>query len=256
MKTVTRSISLNSDLGEGFGAYAIADDETLLGLVSDANVACGFHGGDPRIMRRTCEIAAARGLGVGAHFGFDDIRGFGRRHLEVPRDELRDDIVYQIGGLQAVAKAAGAQVRYVKAHGALYHSALKYPDYAAAMLDAIVECAPDLPMLCQPGTTLARDAEARGMPLLREGFIDRTYQDDGLLTPRSQPGALVTDPELAGSRALRMALEGTVETVSGKVIPMEVDSLCIHSDSPGAVEMARSARAALEGGGVAVTSMV
>jgi UPF0271 protein len=248
-------ISLNSDIGEGYGVYAVADDAALLDLVSDVNVACGFHAGDPSIMRRTCEAAAERGLGVGAHFGFHDLRGFGRRRIDQPPRELRDDIVYQIGALQGVARAAGTTVSYVKTHGALYHCALEREDYAEAILDAVVQAAPEATLMSQPEVSLTRRALERGLTVLREGFVDRTYLGNGLLTPRSRPDALVRDLELAATRAVQIATTGTVSSVEGTVIPMPVDSLCIHSDSPGAVEIASHVRAALERAGVTVAPL-
>lgn len=253
---MTITISINSDIGEGYGTYKMADDETLLHLISDANVACGFHAGDPRIMRRTCEIAASNGVAVGAHFSFYDLRGFGRQPVEIDPAALRDDLIYQIGALTAIAHASGTRVGYVKPHGALYHSAIRRPEYTAALLDAIQQADAALSLLCQPGTSLSREASARGIKTLREGYIDRTYLPEGLLTPRSQPGALVSDVDVAAARALQIVTEQTVTATDGSVIPMTVDSLCIHSDSPGAVDFARAVRSALDAAGVKVAPLV
>lgn len=253
----TKHISLNSDIGEGYGAYSIADDAALMALVSDVNVACGFHGGDPSIMRRTCEVAARDGLGVGAHFGFFDLRGFGRREIDQPPTELRDDI--DLPDRRAARRGRGCRnLRLLRpsARCALPHSRIKRPDYTEAMLDAIEQAAPGLPMLCLPGVSLVDRAIERGITVLREGFIDRTFLDDGRLTPRSRPeDALVKDPQVAASRAVDMVVDGQVESVSGNRIPMEIDTLCIHSDSPGAVELATHVRAVLQDAGVVIKSM-
>lgn len=248
-------VSINSDMGEGYGVYSVVDDESLLTLVSDVNVACGFHAGDPSIMRRTCERAVALGHSIGAHFGFFDLRGFGRRRMDQPPRELRDDIVYQIGALQSVARAAGGRMSYVKTHGALYHCALEREDYLQAILDAIEQAAPGAALLCQPGVIMAERAAERGITVWREGFVDRTYLGNGLLTPRSRPDAMVAGPEQAARQAVRIATTGTVQTVDGTVIPMPVDSLCIHSDSTGALEFASAVRTALAGAGVGVQSL-
>ena len=247
-------VSLNTDIGEGYGAWSVADDETLLSLVTDANVACGFHAGDPDILRRTCEVAAANGVGVGAQVGFDDLRGFGRRFIQVPRESLVNDVLYQLGALAGLASVAGTRVSYLKPHGALYHAATQHDDYADAVVEAMLAYAAaglgELPLLCQPGTRLAARAAAAGVPAVAEGFVDRAYTADGLLVPRGQPGAVVTDLDEACTRAVRMVREGTVEAVDGSTVAMRIESLCVHSDSPGAVEVARAVRTALEHDGV------
>jgi UPF0271 protein len=247
-------VSLNTDIGEGYGAWSVADDETLLSLVTDANVACGFHAGDPDILRRTCELAAASGVGVGAQVGFGDLRGFGRRFIQVPRASLVNDVLYQIGALAALAAVAGTRVTYVKPHGALYHATTQHDDYADAVVGALLEHAAagqgELLLLCQPGTRLATRAVDAGVRVVAEGFVDRGYTADGLLVPRGEPGALVTDLDDACRRALRMVTDGTVQAADGSSVPMRVESLCVHSDSPGAVEVARAVRAALEHAGV------
>ena len=247
-------VSLNSDIGEGYGAWSIADDEALLGLVTDANVACGFHAGDPDILRRTCETAAAKGVGVGAQVGFDDLRGFGRRFIQVPKQSLVNDVLFQVGALSGLAAVAGTRVSYVKPHGALYHATTQHDDYAGAVVEAILEYAAagqgDLALLCQPGTRLAERAETAGVPVVAEGFLDRGYTADGLLVPRSEPGAVITDLDQVCRRAVRMVQQGTVEAADGTEVQMRVASLCVHSDSPGAVEVARAVRTALEQAGV------
>ena len=243
-------ISLNSDLGEGYGAYRMGEDDTLLGLVTDANVACGFHGGDPDIMDATCRTAVANGVGIGAHPGFRDLIGFGRRFVEVSRTTLANELSYQLAALGAFARRAGGQVSYVKVHGALYHAAVQDNEYADAVLDAILDYDAQLPFLCQPGTSFAARADQRRVRRIREGYIDRGYQRDGLLVPRSDPNAVISDVAAAADRAVQLATEGTVVTADGETIEMPVDSLCIHSDSPGAPQMARAVRDALKGAGV------
>src|SRR5580765_3451480 len=186
-----RTISLNADLGEGFGAWSYGDDEALLDVVTDANVACGFHGGDPDVIRRTCAMAVERGVRIGAHPGFPDIRGFGRRHIVMPRSSVVNDVLYQLGALAALAGAEGAALSYVKPHGALYHAAVADENYAIAVVEAIRTFDPSLPLLCQPGSRLAEHAESAGLRALAEGFIDRRYTETGLLVPRSEPGAVI-----------------------------------------------------------------
>lgn len=251
---MTAAISLNADIGEGYGRWRVAEDETLLSLVSDANVACGFHAGDPDIIRQTCRTAATRGVGVGAHPGFLDLRGFGRRFVAVPAESVTNDVLYQLGGLESLAGSARVRMSYVKPHGALSHAAIADETVADAIISAILAKDPNLPLLIQPGTTFARRADAHGVQVIPEGFVDRAYTADGLLVPRERPGALVTDVEQSCAQALRMALHHEVETIDGQVIAMPVESLCIHSDSPGAVEMATAVRRALEQAGVSVTS--
>lgn len=248
-------ISLNADVGEGFGPWSYGDDDALLRVVTDANVACGFHGGDPDVIRRTCATAVAAGVRIGAHVGFQDLRGFGRRHIAVPRESLVNDVVYQLGALATFALIEGSVVSYVKPHGALYHSAVADDQYAAAIVEAIRVFDAALPLLCQPGTRLAQHAEAVGVRLLAEGFVDRRYTNEGLLVPRSEPGAVIADRDAAVGQAVRLAMESIVETCDGTAVPMSVDSLCVHSDSPGAAAFARATRAALEAAGVAVTSV-
>ncbi len=247
-----RVVSLNTDIGEGYGVWRVTDDAALLAVVTDANVACGFHAGDPDILRRTCEVAAEGGVGVGAQVGFADLRGFGRRFVQVPRESLVNDVLYQLGALAALASVAGTRVSYVKPHGALYHAATQHDDYAAAVVEAMLAYDSALALLCQPGTRLAELAGREGVQHVAEGFVDRGYTSDGLLVPRSEPGAVVTDLDEARSRAVRMAREGTVDAVDGTTIPMQVESLCVHSDSPGALEVATAVREALEAEGIAL----
>lgn len=252
--TTAAHVSLNADIGEGYGVWSVADDEALLPLVTDANVACGFHAGDPDILRRTCEIAAANGVGVGAQVGFGDLRGFGRRFIQQSRASLVNDVLYQVGALGELAAVAGTHLTHVKPHGALYHATTQHDDYAEAVVEAMLghaACGHEaLLLLCQPGTRLAAAAHRAGIRVVAEGYADRAYRADGLLVPRGEPGAVITDPDETGRRAVRMVLEDSVGAVDGSPVPMHVESLCVHSDSPGAVDVVRAVRAALRQAGV------
>ncbi|WCN81635.1 LamB/YcsF family protein [Micromonospora sp. LH3U1] len=238
-------MDLNADLGEGFGIWRLGDDEALLGLVTSANVACGFHGGDPSTMRRVCEGAARRGVAVGAQVGYRDLAGFGRRRIAYDFAELRDEVTYQLGALNAFCRLFGTRVRYLKPHGALYHAASTDESQAAAVVAAVTGYDPDLPILCLPGSTLAQLAVGAGLPVVAEAFADRAYLPNGALVPRGTPGAVITDPEQVAERAVRMATERSVVAVDGTVIPCSVDSICVHGDTPGAVSAAELVRATL-----------
>jgi UPF0271 protein len=247
-------MDLNADLGEGFGIWRLGDDEALLDLVTSANVACGFHGGDPSTMRRVCAAAAERGVAVGAQVGYRDLAGFGRRHIEYGFAELRDEVTYQLGALDAFCRAFGTRVRYLKPHGALYHAAAVDQTQAAALIAALTDYDRDLPVLCAPGSVLAQLAVGAGIRVVTEGFADRGYLPNGALVPRTSLGALITDPEVVAERAVRMATERTVLAVDGTVVPCPVDSICLHGDTPGAVACAAMVRAALLDAGVTLTS--
>ncbi|MBQ0978614.1 MULTISPECIES: LamB/YcsF family protein [Micromonospora] len=238
-------MDLNADLGEGFGIWRLGDDEALLGLVTSANVACGFHGGDPSTMRRVCEGAARRGVAVGAQVGYRDLAGFGRRHIAYDFAELRDEVTYQLGALNAFCRLFGTRVRYLKPHGALYHATSTDESQAAAVVAAVTGYDPELPVLCLPGSTLAQLAVGAGLPVVAEAFADRAYLPNGALVPRGTPGAVITDPEQVAERAVRMAVERSVVAVDGTVIPCSVDSICLHGDTPGAVSAAELVRATL-----------
>jgi 5-oxoprolinase (ATP-hydrolysing) subunit A len=241
-------VDLNSDIGEGFGAWKLGDDAALLSVVTSANVACGFHAGDPSTMARVCATAAANTVAVGAQVGYRDLAGFGRRRIEYDLGELRDDLLYQIGALSAFAS-----VRYVKPHGALYNTAAVDAGQAGAVVAAVSAWRERLPVLCQPGSVLARLAARAGLTVVSEGFPDRGYLDDGRLAPRGTPGALIVDPPLVAARAVRMAVEGVVESVTGATIACSVESLCVHGDTPGASALARAIRDALIAEKVAVS---
>lgn len=238
-------MDLNADLGEGFGIWRLGDDEALLSLVTSANVACGFHGGDPSTMRRVCEGAARGGVAVGAQVGYRDLAGFGRRHIAYDFAELRDEVTYQLGALNAFCRLFGTRVRYLKPHGALYHAASIDESQAAAVVAAVTGYDPELPVLCLPGSTLAQLAVGAGLPVVAEAFADRAYLPNGALVPRGTPGAMITDPEQIAERAVRMAVERSVVAVDGTVIPCSVDSICLHGDTPGAVSAAELVRATL-----------
>jgi UPF0271 protein len=247
-----RPIDLNADLGEGFGVWRLGDDDALLGIVTSANVACGFHAGDPATMRRVCSRAAAAGVAVGAQVSYRDLAGFGRRFMDVDPAELTDDILYQLAALDGIARVAGTRVSYVKPHGALYNAAVRHEGHAQAVVDAVLAYDRRLPVLGLPGSVLLREAEAAGMRPVTEGFADRGYTPAGTLVPRTQPGALVHDPVAVAARALRMAADGVVDAVDGTTLLMPVQSVCVHGDTPGAVEMARAVRTALEQAGLAL----
>ncbi|MDG4778424.1 LamB/YcsF family protein [Micromonospora sp. WMMD961] len=238
-------MDLNADLGEGFGIWRLGDDEALLSLVTSANVACGFHGGDPSTMRRVCEGAARRGVAVGAQVGYRDLAGFGRRSIAYDFAELRDEVTYQLGALNAFCRLFGTRVRYLKPHGALYHATSTDESQAAAVVAAVTGYDPELPVLCLPGSTLAQLAVGAGLPVVAEAFADRAYLPNGALVPRGTPGAVITDPEQVAERAVRMAVERSVVAVDGTVIPCSVDSICLHGDTPGAVSAAELVRATL-----------
>jgi 5-oxoprolinase (ATP-hydrolysing) subunit A len=243
-------IDLNADLGEGFGVWRLGDDEALLEIVTSANVACGFHAGDPSTMRRVCAQAAARGVAVGAQVSYRDLAGFGRRFLDVAPAELTDDLLYQLAALDGIARAAGTRVAYVKPHGALYNAAVTHVGHAQAVVDAVLSYDRRLPVLGLPGSELLRGAEAAGLRPVAEGFADRGYTPDGTLVPRGQPGALIEQPDVVAERAVQMATDGFVVAVDGSRLGMPVESVCVHGDTPGAVALARAVRAALERSGV------
>lgn len=249
-------IDLNSDLGEGFGHWRMADDDALLDLVSSANVACGFHAGDPSTMRRVCERAVAGGVAIGAHVGYRDLVGFGRRRIDVDPDELADEVGYQIGALAAFARIAGDRVRYVKPHGALYNTVVTDTGQAAAVVEAVRRHDSALPVLGLPGSELLRLAEEAGLRTVAEAFADRAYTADGRLVPRRQPGAVLHDVEAIVDRCLRLATECEVDSIDGRTVAVPAESICVHGDTPQAVDIARRVRHALTEAGVRVTSFI
>ncbi|WP_024876204.1 LamB/YcsF family protein [Saccharomonospora piscinae] len=249
-------IDLNSDLGEGFGAWPLGDDDALLDVVTSANVACGFHAGDPSVLRRVTDRAAERGVAVGAQVGYRDLAGFGRRFIDMDPHELANDVIYQIGALDGFAKVAGTSVRYVKPHGALYNAVVHHAEQAAAVVEAISRYDPALPVLGLPGSELVKQAREAGLAVVLESFVDRAYTPEGALVSRREPHALVRDADEVVRRSVRMALDGAVEAVDGSRLSLRPQSLCVHGDTPGAVELARRVRKALADAGVSVRSFV
>ncbi|MET0531637.1 MAG: 5-oxoprolinase subunit PxpA [Microvirga sp.] len=246
-------VDLNCDMGEGFGPWPMGDDEAMLDIVSSANIACGFHAGDPSIMFRTAEIARRKGVAIGAHPGFNDLHGFGRRFIkgDTPA-EIERMIAYQIGAMQAVASLAGHKVTYVKVHGALNNMANEDEDLALAIARAIKGVDASLVNVCMPGLLMEKASDTLGVKVAREIFADRTYEDNGTLTSRKKPGAVLHDADAAAERVLRMVQDKAVITTSGKRIPVEIDTICVHGDEPTAVAMARTVRQKLEANGVAI----
>jgi UPF0271 protein len=245
-------VDLNSDLGEGFGAWTLGDDDALLEVVSSANVACGFHAGDPDILRRVCAVAAQRGVSVGAQVGYRDLAGFGRRSIDVEPPSLVNDVLYQIGALDAFARVAGTRVRYVKPHGALYNRAVRDEQQAGAVVEAVALYDPSLPVLGLPGSALLRLASQAGLTAVEEAFADRGYTSQGTLVPRNQPGALLHDPAEVAARVVRMVSAGHVQSVDGQDVSVTARSVCVHGDTPGAVAMAVAVRKALLEAGMAI----
>lgn len=246
------SIDLNADLGEGFGRWRLTDDEQLLSVVTSANVACGFHAGDAATMRRVCALAAERGVAIGAQVSYRDLAGFGRRAMDVPSGELAAEVAYQIGALQVFARTAGARVAYVKPHGALYNRVVRDEEQAGAVIDGVLIADASLPVLGLPGSRLLDLAGKAGLPAVTEAFADRAYTDEGTLVPRARDGAVVSDPDAVVERSVRLARSGSVITHSGTRIEVRARSLCLHGDTPGAVELARRVRARLLESGVRV----
>jgi UPF0271 protein len=245
-------IDLNADLGEGFGRWRLTDDEQLLSVVTSANVACGFHAGDAATMRRVCELAAERGVRIGAQVSYRDLAGFGRRAMDVPPEELTAEVAYQIGALEVFARAAGSRVAYVKPHGALYNRVVHDEEQAAAVLDGVLLADAALPVLGLPSSRFLKLAERAGLPTVTEAFADRAYTEEGTLVPRTQDGAVITDAETVVERSVGLARFGVVTSHSGERVPVRARSLCLHGDTPGAVELARRVRDRLESSGVRV----
>jgi UPF0271 protein len=244
------SVDLNSDLGEGYGAYACGDDAAILSIVTSANVACGLHAGDPEIMARTFTLAKARGVAVGAHPGFPDLWGFGRRRMPFTPAEIERLVAYQVGAAQALAAYAGHRITYVKAHGALANIAAEERPVADAIARAVRAVDRDLALLAIALTAQVQAGEACGLEVHQEIFADRGYTEAGLLIPRSQPGALITDADEAADRVLRMVETGAIVTAGGASLPTPIRSICVHGDSAHAVATARAVRTRLEGAGV------
>jgi len=248
-------IDLNSDLGESFGAWKMGMDREVLAHVSSANVACGFHAGDPVTMVKTVMAAREAGVAVGAHPGYPDLVGFGRRNMACSPDEAYADCLVQIGSLIAVCRGSGVRLQHVKPHGALYNQAAKSEPLAEAIACAVKDAGEGLILLGLANSLFEPAAQKAGVPFAAEAFADRSYQQDGSLTPRSQPGAVIHDAKLAAARVVRMATEGVVETADGAIIHFRPDSICLHGDNPEAVAMAGRIRSALVEAGVTVTNL-
>ena len=242
-------------MGESFGAWTMGSDEALLDLVSSANIACGFHAGDPATMQRTVQCAVAKGVALGAHPSLPDLQGFGRRSMSITPGEARELILYQVGALGAFAKAAGARLHHVKPHGALYNMAAKDSSLAAALAGAVRDFDPSLILVGLSGSELIKAAQEIGLRCASEVFADRGYEADGSLSPRSLPGAMITDENLAVARVLRMVIEGRVESRTGPDVALKAETICIHGDQPHALAFARRLRGALEESGVEVRAL-
>jgi UPF0271 protein len=249
---MTIRIDLNCDMGESFGRYTLGSDAAMLDIVTSANVACGAHAGDPLVIHRTVSLAADRGVVVGAHPGYPDLQGFGRRALAMSAQELGATLIYQLGALAGFTGVVGTELSHVKPHGALYNLAARDMEIAEAISRAVAAFDRTLTLVTLPGSALLDAARAQGLSVAREGFADRAYEADGTLVPRGMPGAVIHDPERAADRAVRMVVEREVETLEGDVIPLEIDTLCVHGDTPNAPQIARQIRAALEAAGVEI----
>lgn len=249
-------IDLNADIGESFGSWTLGDDAAMLDVVTSANVACGFHAGDPAGLLRTCELAAERGVVIGAHVGYPDLVGFGRRFMDVAPEDLAADVIYQIGALAALARAAGSAIGYVKPHGALYNTIVRHRDQASAVVSAVARYDPQLPLMGIAGSVVLELAETAGLRTIGEAFADRAYTPQGTLVPRTEPGALLRDPQQVAARMVSVATTGRLTAIDGTQIEVRADSLCTHGDSPGAVAMAAAVRQALSAAGVHIRSFV
>lgn len=247
-------IDLNSDLGESLGAWSMGDDAAMLDIVSSANVACGFHAGDPAGILATLKAAHARGVSVGAHVAYPDLLGFGRRNMDVASADLVADVIYQIGALQGLAQAAGTSIGYVKPHGALYNTIAHDSAQARDVIAAIRAVDANLALVALAGSPLVRWAQDAGLRVVAEAFADRAYTPQGTLVSRREKGAVLHDSALVAQRMLRLVRDGVIQAIDGSLARVQAQSICVHGDSPGAVEMARAVRMALESDGVVVRS--
>ncbi len=252
MSDSTHVIDLNCDLGEGFGPWRLAPDDELMPLISSANVACGFHAGDPGIIEHTVQQAKRHGVGIGAHPGYPDRVGFGRRTMTATPDEVRTDVLYQIGAVAAFCRAAGAELQHVKGHGALYNLAVRYAETAEAIAAAVKQFDRNLLFFVLPGSELEAAGEAAGLRLAREAFADRGYLADGSLVPRSRPDAIITDHDVVVRRMVRLVMEGVVDTVDGTDLHLGADTICLHSDTPSALEIATTLRRGFDAAAITV----
>ncbi|GAA6191822.1 5-oxoprolinase subunit PxpA [Phaeobacter sp. NW0010-22] len=247
------SVDLNADMGESFGPWNMGDDSSLLKTITSANIACGFHAGDPDVMAKTMTLAAENGVGIGAHPGFPDLQGFGRRNMKVPHDTLRNMVRYQLGAAQGMADALGITVRHLKLHGALANMCSVDADMARACYQGALDVDPDIIIMVLAATKQEATVRDLGCKWVGEIFADRAYNDDGTLVDRSLPGAVIHDPAIAGPRILEMVRAGAIITESGKHIETSIDTICLHGDTPTAVQLAKSVRDSLTTGGISVT---
>ncbi len=245
-----KAVDLNADLGEGFGVWTLGDDAALLDVITSANIACGFHAGDPTIMRRVCAQAVERGVAIGAQVGYRDLAGFGRRPIDIEPDELVNDLIYQIAALDGFARVGGDRVRYVKPHGALYNTAASSPEQAAAVAEAVRLYDPMLPLVGLAGSELIAQAAAAGLTAVPEAFADRAYSPQGRLVSRRVAGAVLHDADAIAARCVQMVRDGTVVAVDGSAVQVAAESICVHGDTPGAVAIALRVRHSLVGAGV------
>ena len=250
-----RLVDLNADMGEGFGPWTMGSDRELAALVTSASLACGFHAGDPSVMAHTVDLCLGRGVSVGAHPGYPDLQGFGRRDLEPGPNDVYGWTLYQVGALEAFLRARGGRLAHVKPHGALYNRAASDASVAREVARAVADFDPGLVVVCPAGSALAAAAADRSLPVAREAFVDRAYRRDGSLAPRTRPGAVLSDPEAVARRAVELCAAGVVPAIDGGEVRVEADTLCLHGDTPGAPAMARAVRAALEGTGISVAPL-
>lgn len=247
-----KQIDLNSDLGESFGQWKMGNDAAILPVVSSANVACGFHAGSPEGILKTLKVAKENGVAIGAHVGYPDLVGFGRRNMDIASEELTADVIYQIGALQGLATAVGTQVLYVKPHGALYNTIAHDKRQAMAVINAIVAIDRKLTLVALAGSALIGWAKESGLNVVAEAFADRAYNSDGTLVSRQLPGAVLHDPQLVAQRMLQLVKKGGVTSIDGQFTPIDAGSICVHGDSAGALEMAQQVRQTLENEGIEI----
>ena len=248
-------VDLNCDMGESFGRYRVGADEALMPFITSANIACGYHAGDPLVMDRTVRLAAKHGVGVGAHPGFPDLMGFGRRAMQLSSEEIENYILYQIGALAAFARAAGVELGHVKPHGALYNMAVKDVELARAIIHGIARFSKEIIVVCLAGSAMIEAAGEAGLRVAQEGFADRAYNPDGTLQSRKDPGSVIHDPQRAAKQAVAMVRDGVVVAHTDEEIPLRVDTICVHGDTPAAVQIAQAIRTELEAAGIEVAPM-
>lgn len=249
------NVDINCDMGESFGVYRLGSDEEMMAHITSANIACGYHGGDPIVMERTISLAKSHGVSVGAHPGFRDLVGFGRRSMELTPQEVRNDLIYQVGALSAFAQIEGLSLQHVKPHGQLYNLAAKDESMTKAICEAILALEKNLILVALSGSKMAEIASKSGLKVAREAFADRAYHKDGSLVSRKREGSVIHDPERVAERVIRMVQEGKIQSIEGDLIDLEADTICVHGDTPGAVQLAQTIRRKLQEAGIPVLSM-